>query len=437
MLNLLRKITPRFVRLMYHFLWGALSCVYYRFPSRKVVVIGVTGTKGKTSTCVFIHTALSVSGVKSGMISTAETRIGDKVIPNTMHMTTPGRGYISKKIREMVNEGCEAIVLEISSEGIYWFRDFGVWYDAMVFTNLSPEHLKTHKTFENYKATKGRVFRKLAKQKVKCIDGGEVPRISLTNADDMSEPYFCSMSGDVECIRFGLGRMANYRGKILDKGTFIFNKYEFKLKVTSKINVLNAMPAIMIAERYAEYFNISKVGDVFSKVALPGRLEKIEEGQDFIVFVDYAHEPLSIRESLKASQKLTATDGKVILVVGGVGDGRYVYNAHDIGREAADGANVIFVTDVDPYYDDPKEIALKVVEGIGPVEFNRKLIVDLDRRSCICQALEFAKDGDVVLITGKGAEQTYIKDGKALPWNEREIVREELRRILRERQSVF
>ena len=252
-----RLITPEWAALGYHFILALIALVMHRHPSRRLIVIGITGTKGKTSTALYLHTALSAAGMRTGLLSTAEIRIGSTVYPNTRHMTMPGRGFVQKQLRRMVKAGCTHVVVEAPSEGMRQYRDLGVRYDAVVFTNLSPEHLVTHKTFERYRDAKCRLFRRHASGRVKHIQGKPVPRLVLINADDEHGEYMytCARSPNSSLIRFGLSERAEVRALMedaADGASFTVAGNRYTLPYPGALSVSNALPAVIIADHYTD-----------------------------------------------------------------------------------------------------------------------------------------------------------------------------------------
>ncbi len=431
----LKHCVPECALLAYHCFFAIVALVLYRHPSRRLIVIGVTGTKGKTSTALYIHAALSAAGTRTGLLSTAEIRVGDTVHANARHMTMPGRGFVQRYLKTMADAGCTHAVIETPSEGIRQFRDLGVWYDAVVFTNLSPEHLVTHKTFERYRDTKCRLFRRHARSGVKKIRGTAVQRLVLINADDNNADYIAACaSSRYETIRFGLGGRADVRARLYQDSTavsFTVADEAYTVPYPGSLTVRNVLPAIILAQRYCGA-TAEQINHGIGSLTLPGRLERIDEGQSFRVFCDYAHEPLSIKSVCEALRAYAKPDGRVIVVVGGVGASRWRYNAEAIGEAAARSADIIVITDVDPFFDNPQEIIEAVAAGARRVE-RAKWHTEPDRRKAIHTAVAMARAGDVVIITGKGAEVTMEVRGKSLPWDERAIIRDVLRRVHSER----
>lgn len=425
--------TPEPLLLVYHYLIAVAALIIYRHPSRHLVVIGVTGTKGKTTTVSFLHAALTAAGEKVGLMSTLEVRIGDTVIPNTAHMTVPGRGHVQRNLRAMVDAGCTYAVIETSSEGIRQFRVLGVQYDSLVFTNLSPEHLVTHKTFERYRAVKGSLFRNHARSRQKVLRNRRVKRFVLINADDDNANYFSTISGSSlsEHILFGCGKQADVTLAKHDATSFTVDGDVFTTPFPGITAAYNAAPAVVLAKRYCNA-SADTIHGALASVVLHGRFEPITvtEQQPFRVYCDYAHEPLSIQNVCDALRPTVAEGGKLILLVGAIGGSRWKYNARDIGNMAGTCADVVVATIIDPYHDDPNEIVEAVVQGLKETEVTWHK--EIDRRAGIAQVFSLAKKGDVVIISGKGAEMTYEVNGQSLPWNERVIIREELKKVFEE-----
>ena len=437
MKKLLKKLLPEKFVLLYHYLVAVFATLYYGFPSKKMIVIGVTGTKGKTSTINFIWSCLMAGGYKTGIISTANIRIGEKEFLNKYHMTMPGRFTIQKLMAQMVKNGCKFCIVETTSEGIKQYRHVGVYYDIAVFTNLSPEHLESHGgSFEKYKQMKAKMFAALSSHK-KVIDGKRIEKIIIANKDSEHADYFLNFKSDKK-ITFAINNKADYvANNIQETNTgvsFEVGKVIFKIGILGKFNVYNALPAIIICR----LFDISD--DLIAKGLLnlqiiPGRMEKIDQGQNFTVLVDYAHEKESITNILKTANNMKKAGAKVIILLGAEGGGRDKAKRPIMGELAAKMADFVIVSNVDPYDDDPKQILEDIAiasEKFGKIR-NQNLFVIEDRRLGIRKSLSLAKTNDIVLITGKGAEQSIIIGGKKFTWDDREVAKEELKQILQVR----
>ena len=426
-------ILPKKVLSFYHYLFAVLALVIYGNASKKMIVIGVTGTKGKTTTSLMIHSALSGCGEKAGLLSTTEVRIGNERIKNAYHMTMPGRGFVPRTLKKMYKAGCDYVIVETPSEGILQYRNLGVKYDSLVFTNLAEEHLVTHKTYESYRAAKGTLFSDHAKAEIKYINGTPIKRFVLINADDSEAKYFSkkSKSKNTKEIFFGLGPNATFRAFLSinsHKNKFRFLNDEYTIDLPGVLSVRNALPAIFFSKTYCDG-NPETINNILSNIRIPGRLEPIDEGQEFKVFCDYAHEPLSIASVYDALKNFRLKKGRVIVVAGAVGNSRWKYNAKEIGNAVTANADISIFTDVDPINDDQKEILEAVISGANKNK-GKEWYAEIDRRKAIGMAVSLAKKGDVVIITGKGSEITMEVFNKSIPWDEREIIREEIRKIL-------
>lgn len=434
--KLLKRLTPRWALSAYHLSLAYLAAARYGFPSEKLVVIGITGTKGKTTTANFVWAALMGAGFKTGLIGTANIRIGGREEMNKHHMTMPGPMILQRYLAEMVTAGCTHAVFEVTSEGVNQWRHMGINYDYAVFTNLTPEHLPSHGgSFEKYKAAKGKLFAALAKGKRKTTDGRELPKTAIINRNSEHADFFLSFPADRK-VTYGLGQGPDFPAQ--DTFTtpagvaFSVNGEHYVLRIIGEFNILNALPAIAIAKlEGAKPEAIQRGFD--DLLVIPGRMEKIDLGQPFTLFVDYAHEKESVTAVLKTGRELAKnTGGKVIILLGAEGGGRDPAKRPIMGELSAKLADLAIVSNVDPYEDDPLPIAediARAAEQAGMVR-GRNLMVILDRREGIRQALASAKPGDVVLITGKGAEQSIVIGGQSSPWDDRLVVKEELAKIL-------
>lgn len=434
MKRLLKKFLPNWSIALYHLLLAKFAALYYGFPSRRMVVIGVTGTKGKTSTINFIWSCLTAGGHKTGIISTANIRIGEKEFLNSYHMTMPGRFVVQKLMAQMVKEGCTYCLVETTSEGIKQYRHVGVQYDMGIFTNLSPEHLQSHGgSFEKYKQAKEQMFKTLARH-AKMLGGKRIEKVIIANNDSEHATDFLRHRADKK-ITFGVSNKADYEARNIqetDKGVrFTVTDVDFTISILGKFNAYNALPAIIVSRLVGvSDENIAKGLENLS--IIPGRMEIIREGQGFTVIVDYAHEKESMTNVLHTASALKTEGARTIVLLGAEGGGRDKAKRPIMGELSAELADYVVVSNVDPYDDDPKEILEDIAtsaEKFGKVRGQNLFVIE-DRTLGIRKALTLAKDGDVVLITGKGAEQSMVVGGKNVPWDDRRVVRAELQKLL-------
>ena len=424
MLNILRKITPKFLLSWYHFLWSFFGAVFYGFPARGMIVIGVTGTNGKSTTVDMISRIFQEAGFQAASMSSIRFQIQDKEWRNKMKMTMPGRFGIQRFLHQAKNAGCTHVVLEITSEGMLQHRHRFIGFHTAVFTNLSPEHIERHGSFENYKNTKGKLFA-LAKD------------VHVINADDEHTPFFLQFPAsriytygiypkqdlgtpNKSIARSDLAMPVDLRAEHmqdLTNGTrFMVEGTELRLQLLGKFNVENALAAIATARSQGISLEVCKKALEKMQV-VPGRMEEVISSP-FRVVVDYAFTPAALEKVYKT---LKPSSGKLICVLGAAGGGRDSWKRPVLGKIAAQNCDIIYVTDEDSYEEDPEKIMDEVMVGIqGRAE---KIV---DRRQAIAKALSLAQEGDTVVITGKGSEDSIASaKGKKVSWDDRKVVREE------------
>jgi UDP-N-acetylmuramoyl-L-alanyl-D-glutamate--2,6-diaminopimelate ligase len=427
-LRTIKKIIPRsifeFFQPAYHYGLALFGALRYGFPSRHIKVIGVTGTKGKSSTTEFLNSILEAAGKKTALVNGIRFKVGDISKPNLFKMTMPGRFFIQKKIREAVNAECEYFILEITSEGAKQFRHKFIDLDALIFTNISPEHIESHGSYEKYLATKLSIARALeaSPKKNKAI---------IANTDDKEGRKFMEILTRTK-IPYSLQDAWPYTTDT-DGITFMFGGEKIhSFNFLGKFNIYNMLAAAMCAKHFEiSPENIRAGLENISKIR--GRMEKVEEGQDFGVYVDYAHTADSLKQAYQALVGLpaeaVAKAGKnLICILGSTGGGRDQWKRPEMGAVAEKYCSHIFLTNEDPYDEDPKKIIGEVARGIK----NKTPKIILDRREAIREALSLAHAGDAVIITGKGTDPYIMEaDGKKTPWDDVTVAREELHTLLK------
>lgn len=437
----IKKLIPEQFISLYHLALAALAAFYYGWPSKKMIVIGITGTKGKTSAANFIWSVLTAGGQRTGLIGTANIRIGEIEMLNRYHMTMPGRFILQKLLKQMLDAGCKFAVVETTSEGIKQWRHFGIFYDVAIFTNLTPEHLEAHdNSFERYKEAKGRMFKTLYHGSHKIIEGYEIKKIIIVNYDDLHKEYFLNFPADKK-ITFGTIEGTDFQAekiKLTGNGLeFFVDSTLYGINILGKFNVYNALPAVVIGSVF-DISNKRIYEGLRSLKNIPGRMEKIDEGQEFAIFVDYAHEKEGMSAVLETAREIAEESigfpsqaRKVIVLLGAEGGGRDKAKRPILGEIAAKNADFVVISNVDPYEDNPKEICEDIAvaaEKFGKIR-NENLFIIEDRREGIKKAISLASKNDVVLITGKGSEQSIVIHGKRYPWDDRIVVREELNKL--------
>lgn len=420
----LRSLVPEQLVLAWHAVEAYIWQAFYGFPGRKLVVIGVTGTKGKTTTANYLWSVLTAGGYKVGQISSANIRVGGEERLNDLHMSMPGRGAIPRLLQEMVGNGCEIAIVECTSEGMKQSRHRGIPFDIAILTNLTPEHLPSHKnSFEEYRTAKTKLF-----QAVSCLHarkqlrGKTVPTMNIVWNAARDGAVFAAFGADMHRT-FGVEGVADCTAVEIHEGptgvAFRVGEQVYSTRLPGVFNVLNAMPAICVAQALGtDTTSIAK--GVASLAHVPGRMEYIQRAP-FTVIVDYAHEKESMTAALRAARGMAQTGGRVLVLLGAEGGGRDPRKRPLMGQVAAELADIVVVANVDPYNDDPMPIIediARAAETHGKTR-EKDLLCIADRRTAIEHIISLAQPGDIVLLTGKGAEQTITIGGEALPWDDR------------------
>lgn len=434
--ELIKKFIPGFLLRWYHKTLALAANIFYGFPSNKLIVIGVTGTNGKSTTVHLISKMFEGAEYKVGATSTVGFKVAGEECLNKKKMTMLGRFALQKLLRQMVDAGCRYAVIETSSQGVEQFRHLGVNYDVAVFTNLTPEHIEAHGGFKNYKKAKGKFFAHLTAKPRKTINGKTVPKVSVVNLNDKYSDYFLNFSADQ---KYGYGvRLKNKNQKLIqaenvmsgvDGVNFTVNGVPFHLKLLGEFNVYNSLAAVAVG--LSQGLSLEAISGALGKISgVPGRMEFINEGQNFKVLVDYAPEPESMRQLYKTirSSGFTSAGAKIIHVLGSAGGGRDKSRRPILGRIAAENADYVIITNEDPYDENPMEIINQVADGAVGKQENVNMFKILDRGEAIAKALSLARENDLVIITGKGSEQAIcVADNKKIPWDDRSEVGEILK----------
>lgn len=429
--NFLRKILPYSWILAWHKLRAVVACLIFRFPARHLKVIGVTGTNGKTTTCHLISKILQAAGFKVGMATTIDFQVGKKVWKNVIKMTTISPFLLQRLLRQMANVGCQYAILETTSHALVQSRVWGISYYIAVLTNITWDHLDYHKTYESYRESKAKLFQKA--------------KIAILNLDDKAGRYFLSFPSP-QAITYAISNSADVMAKkILPQSTGTLftlvtseGQVAIDLPLPGKFNIYNALATAAVALALKIKLPVIKKG-LESVESIPGRMEKIQVGQDFTVIVDYAHTPDALENVFQTIRPVCK--GHIVSVLGACGD-RDKTKRPILGALAGRFADYVIVTNEDPYSEDPWQIILQVVKGVPRGSIHRKPKVEgknfwkiLDRRQAIWKALNLAQKGDIVLITGKGAEEHMIVGDKKVPFSDRKVVKELLLKKL-ERKNL-
>ena len=397
------------VRAAYHRALAIAGAAAYGFPSRSLAVIAVTGTKGKSSTVEMIGAIFEEAGWKTALLDSIRVKIADDSRPNTMRMSMPGRFFIQHFLAQARDAKCRVAVIEMTSEGARQHRHRGIEIDALVFTNLAPEHIESHGSFEKYADAKYELGLQLARSRKR-------PRVVVANADDTASGRFLTLPVE-HVLPFSLMGTAHRAGE--GGGTFRFDDTEITVPLPGEFSLRNALAAATVARAFGIHAPI--IASALGKLSrIPGRAERIEEGQDFAVVVDYAH----TIESQEAIYEAFGSRRK-ICVLGSCGGGRDMWVRPRKGGMAEKYCEHVILTNEDPYDEDPRSIVEGIARGM-----KREPTIVMDRREAITEALRRARSGDAVIITGKGTDPTIQGPrGTSIPWSDAQVAREELRKL--------
>ena len=424
---------PNYNRLVipYHLTKAAMAAHKYGFPGKRMRVIGVTGTNGKTSTCFMIWKMLNAAGHKTGLMTTVAWGV-DKLEEQVEHMTTVDVETLNYRMKKIADLGAEFLVLEITSHALVQHRVYGVPIEIAVMTNVTHEHLDYHKTFENYRDAKRMLF--------KMADFGVI------NEDDKSWAYFAQdakkyvtygiYNGILQAENITL-KADGVRYQIIVSQQFFdvnnvdnkIKKLEIKTQIPGKFTVYNSLAAVAVGIKLGLTKNEIEKG-IYALDSVEGRMNRVKEGQKFEVIVDYAHTPdafLKVFESVVPGKK-----ARIISLFGGAGR-RDESTREERGKIGAINSDIVIVTEDDSRDEDPKMIADEFVKGAeaeGKI-LGENLFVELDREKAIKKAIDLAEKDDIVLILGKGHEKTILRAGGAEPFEDLKVVRKILRKKMK------
>ncbi len=417
----IKRFIPRRVlaklRPPYHLALAYLGSIIYRNPSREITVIAVTGTKGKSTVTELITAILEADGKHVASLSTIQFKIGDTIKRNLFKMTTPGRFFVQKFLRDAVKAGCTHAVVEMTSEGAKQFRHRFIHMDALVFTNLTPEHIESHGSFEAYKAAKLAIAQQLE-------ESGKQPRYIVANVDDEHGADFLNFAVE-EKLPYQLAGLKLYTLH-RDGISLIFQDAEeemtIRVPLVGLFNVYNTLAAITMTRALG--VPLRTIEKALRQLPpIKGRVEHFfsakDAGKHITAVVDYAHTPDSLEKFYQAFK-----DQPKICILGNTGGGRDTWKRPEMAAIAERYCDKIILTNEDPYDEDPRKIVDEMAKGITDAS---KLDIIMDRRLAIKTAFEEAPDGSYVLISGKGTDP-YIMgpNNSRQPWSDADVVQEEL-----------
>lgn len=424
MIEQIKKIMPKRMLGLMHLFYAWYGAMKYRYPSEEMLVIGVTGTTGKSSVIHFLRQVLEAGDYKVGSLSTVDFYVAGETKMNDQKMTMLGRTQIQKYLRQMADSGCDIAILETTSEGYLQSRHRFINYDIIILTDLYPEHIEAHGGFENYKAAKLGIF-EYASKCVKKLEtrNWKLGKVAIVNGDNKYASEFLEFNFDKKIL---FGTSTDIKHHVDSSGLhFFINDTLFDAPLFGEYNIMNLLAVIAVARELDISWSVIQRAIANIKPA-PGRIEFIKEAEThgFKVIVDYAFEPKALDGLYKVVDLLKPA--RVIHVCGSTGGGRDKSRRGPIGELVGKKADVVIVTNEDPYDDDPMEIIKQVSAGAltaGKI-LDKNLFEILDRRDAIAKALGMAKKGDLVLVTGKGSEQAMCVGDNLAPWDDRAVIRE-------------
>ncbi|MDP1706298.1 MAG: UDP-N-acetylmuramyl-tripeptide synthetase [bacterium] len=405
---------------IYHFLLAFIGAWFYKWPSKKIFVVGVTGTKGKSTVLEMINAIFQSAGKKTALFSSVRRQIGDDSVLNDSGNTMPGRFALQKFLVDAVNAGCQYALIEVTSQGVVQHRHRFIEWDAAILTNLAPEHIEAHGSFENYRQAKVNFFRYVARSVKKWIH-------FFINKDDPNRGYFekAANQAPVAKKKIHFFTADDFRSHLKKKADFFLAEF----------NLTNAAAAAALGRsQNVEWFAIEGALNNFDGV--PGRVQFVQK-EPFAVVVDYAHTPDSLEkiyQTVRPEKFRSGWSGELICVLGSCGGGRDKWKRPEMGRIAAQYCDKIILTNEDPYDEDPAEILRDIEKGFEQATMRRLKVNGIfkvfDRKEALTRAVNLAQKGDSVIATGKGSESwIHLSRGQKIPWNEKRNFEEVLRDI--------
>ncbi|HBP01586.1 MAG: UDP-N-acetylmuramyl-tripeptide synthetase [Candidatus Moranbacteria bacterium GW2011_GWE1_49_15] len=455
MMHYLKSLVPQWIKNIYHLFQAILANLIYGFPSKKLKVIGVTGTNGKTTTVQMIVRILEEAGKKVAMASTINFKLAEREWVNQTKYTTLSPFSTQKFIKQAVQAGCEYLVLETSSHSLHQFRVWGVAYDTAVITNVTREHLDYHKTMKKYRKAKRKLFKITAKNK-----GALIVNLDMENPQEF-------LDFDVQKIGYSTGQSAlqtsGYELQAIvaqdielgsHESRFRVGEVNFLLHMPGRYNIENALAATCVA--LSEGISLEDASSALEEIkGVSGRMDRVPNEKGIDIVIDYAVTPDSLEKLYFIVENMRkGEDSRVIAVLGSCGE-RDRGKRPLMGKIVSEHADYVIITNEDPYFEDPQRIIDEVFAGVvrgADYDYSSALSAEdiakleklkkiapkvegencwrvMDRREAIRKALEMAKAGDIVVVTGKGAEETMAIGDQRITWNDKQVILEELEKL--------
>lgn len=405
---------------------ACMSAAYFDYPASKLKTIGITGTKGKTTTTYMVRSILESAGLKTGLIGTIETIIGDEVIPSDN--TTPESYVLQQYFARMVEEKCDCVVMEVSSQGLMLHRVSGFVFDFGIFTNIEPDHIgpNEHKDFEEYLYCKGLLFKNC---KVGIVNGDDIHTADvLKDCTCNVETYGLENNRDLRAVNVELFKNDGILGvTYLVEGLMDF---PVTLNVPGKFNVYNSLTAIAICR----HFNMKEevIKNALLNVKVKGRVEPVEVSKNFTLMIDYAHNAMSLKSLLTTIKEY---EPKRLVCLFGCGGNRSKLRRFEMGEISSSLADLTVVTSDNPRNEEPEDILNDIITGVKKAD--GEYVAIIDRKEAVRYCIEHAKEGDVVILAGKGHEDYQEIKGVKHKMDERDLVRQALAELKAEGIKVI
>jgi UDP-N-acetylmuramoyl-L-alanyl-D-glutamate--2,6-diaminopimelate ligase len=431
----IRDFVPGYNKIVlpYHFLKASIAGVKYGFPGKKMTVIGITGTNGKTSTSFFVWKMLNESGHKTGIMTTVawggvpgmENTPGDSgslkagadgLHQQTKHMTTVDSMTLNRRMKAILEAGAEYLVLEVTSHAMCQFRTLGIPIEVAAMTNVTHEHLDYHKTFENYRAAKVKLFKKA--------------KYGIANADDSSSVFFMQAVKDGTTYGMNRGVLKAKNVKLSATGvSYDVKDFSIETKIPGVFTVYNTLAAVGIGLRLG--LTPEEIHDgIYALESVEGRMNRVDLGQNFTAIVDYAHTPdafQKVYDSVAPNK-----NGRIISLFGGAGR-RDETTRDERGEIAAKYSDICIITEDDSRDEDPEKIAKMFLVGCerAGMKLDENVFIEINRQKAISKACAMAKKGDIVLILGKGHEHTILRKNGAEPFEDLKETEKAIKKLLK------
>jgi UDP-N-acetylmuramoyl-L-alanyl-D-glutamate--2,6-diaminopimelate ligase len=426
----LKQLVPQSIKNLYHLAQAIIANLVYGFPSKKIKVIGITGTDGKTTTAQMVAKILQEAGKKVALVSTINFSVNGVEEKNLSHFTTESSFAVQKFAKKAVEAGCEYLVLETSSHSLDQYRVWGVSYKTAVITNVTREHLDYHGTMGNYRQTKRKLFEVVAKN-----SGTIIVNLDMENPADFLDFDVESKYGYTTKNSKLNSQLSNFKIIQAEKielsiagSKFLINKLPFVLNIPGEFNVENALAATCVG--LSEEIGLETIKEALAKIkGVAGRMEAVKNDLGVHIIIDFALTPNALEKLYSTLFQSKKSWAKIIAVFGSCGD-RDKGKRPIMGEVVDQYADMIILTNDEPYHEDPMWIIEEIAVGVKNKTKDENLFIHVDRREAIRKALSLAVADDIIVLTGMGNFETMVVGDEKIPWNDRRVVEEELQKLV-------